>query len=191
MHAEDRLSDRTLPGPAAPAWRVHVSVFVLFVAIYALTTQRGPGWQDSGIFQWRILHFDLVGWLGLALSHPLLILLGKAMSHVPLGEPAWRMNLASAVCGALAVANVAALVRRLVPRRPASAWVAAGLFGLAHTTWWLSTICESQMVLAAVFTAELHVLLSLVRRPRAHLVVLLGTLTKARSNRTDTLGRYL
>jgi len=161
---------------ASAAWKLYAAVFVLFLALYAATAQRGPAWQDSGIFQWRILRFDLTGWLGLALSHPLLILLGKAFSGLPFGPPAWRMNLVSAACGALAVANVALLVRRLTPAHRPSAWFAAGLFGLGHTTWWLSTVCESQVVLAALFTAELNVLLSLIRRPRGHLVVLLGAL---------------
>ncbi len=161
---------------ACSTWRLYAGVFLLFVTLYAATAQRGPAWQDSGIFQWRILRFDLSGWLGLALSHPLLILLGKVFSGLPLGPPAWRMNLVSAVCGALAVANVALVVRRLTPARPTSAWFAAGLFGLGHTTWWLSTVCESQVVLAALFTAELNVLLSLLRRPRGHLVLLLGAL---------------
>jgi len=158
-------------------WKLHAGVFVVLLAVYVLTCQRGPAWQDSGIFQWRILRFDLVGWLGLALSHPLLILLGKAFSQLPFGPLAWRMNLVSAVCGALAGANVAVLVRRLMPSHRAPAWFAAGLFGLAHTTWWLSTICESQAILAALFTLELNVLLSLSRRPRGHVVLLLGGLS--------------
>ena len=162
--------------PPAAIWPLYVAVLATVLAIYALTAQRGPAWQDSGIFQWRILRFDLVGWLGLALSHPLLILLGKAFGQLPLGPLAWRINLVSAVCGALAAANVAVLVRRLVPDRPVAAHLAAGVLALAHTPWWLSTICESQMVLAALFTAELNVLLSLTRRPRMHLVLLLGGL---------------
>ena len=92
--------------PPAAIWPLYVAVLATVLAIYALTAQRGPAWQDSGIFQWRILRFDLVGWLGLALSHPLLILLGKAFGQLPLGPLAWRINLVSAVCGALATANV-------------------------------------------------------------------------------------
>ncbi len=153
---------------------LYLGVFAAFLLLYALTTQHGPAWQDSGIFQNRIRRFDLTGQMGLALAHPLLILLGKAFSALPFGGLAWRMNLVSAVCGALAVANVALLVRRLEPRRPAAAWFAAGALGLAHTPWWLSTICESQMVHAAVFTAELHVLLSLLRAPRPGWALLLG-----------------
>jgi hypothetical protein len=154
-----------------------LAVAGVMLGLYAATAQRGPAWQDSGIFQWRILDFDLTGKLGLALAHPLLIILGKAMSWLPLGPPAFRMNLVSALCGAVTVANVALLVRRLSPARPAAAWVAAGLLGLAHTPWWLSTICESQMVFAALFTASLHVLVSLVRRPTANLALILGVVS--------------
>lgn len=153
---------------------LYLAVLGMMLALYATTTQQGPAWQDSGIFQWRILNFDLAGEFGLALAHPLLIMLGKAMSFLPVGSPAFRMNLLSAICGAVATANVALLVRRLSPDRPVAAWLAAGFFGLAHTPWWLSTICESQMVFAALFTAELHVLVSLVRRPTGGLTLLLG-----------------
>jgi len=169
-------NSRAAPRGAWSAWRGYLAVLVVFFGLYAATAQRGCAWQDSGIYQWRILRFDLTGRLGLALSHPLLILLGRAFSAVPAGPVAWRMNLVSAVFAALAAANVFLLVRRLVPDRPASAWFAAGVFGLAHTTWWLATICESQAVFVALFTAEVNVLLSLVRRPRGHLVLLLGGL---------------
>ena len=153
-----------------------LAVAGLMLGLYAATAQRGPAWQDSGIFQWRILGFDLTGKFGLALAHPLLIILGKALSLLPLGPLAFRLNLASALCGAVTVANVALLVRRLSPGRPVAAWVAAGFLGLAHTPWWLSTICESQMVFAALFTTSLHVLVSLVRRPTANLALLLGAI---------------
>jgi hypothetical protein len=177
-----RTEPTSLTEPAGPAgsrggagsWGLWFVVAGLMLAVYAATAQRGPAWQDSGIFQWRILDFDLTGKFGLALAHPLLIILGKAMSWLPFGPPAFRMNLVSALCGAVSAANVALLVRRLSPDRPAAAWVAAGLLGLAHTPWWLSTICESQMVFAALFTTSLHVLVGLVRRPTAGLALILG-----------------
>ncbi|HUT59148.1 MAG TPA: DUF2723 domain-containing protein [Phycisphaerae bacterium] len=156
---------------------LYVLVFLAFLLLYGLTSQRGPAWQDSGIYQWRIWRFELTGWLGLALAHPFLIVVGKAFQFLPLGDVAWRLNLVSAVCGAAAVANIALLVRRLAPQRPLAAWLAAGVFGLAHTTWWLATICESQMLLAAIFTLELNVLLSLVRRPTWRLAVVLGAVS--------------
>ena len=157
-------------------WKLYLLVFAAFMVLYGCTAQRGPAWQDSGIFQWRILQYDVRGRLGLALSHPMLIVLGKAFSFLPFGALAWRMNLPSAFAAALAAANIALLVRRLAPGSTIAACLAAAGFGLAHTTWWLATICESQTLLVAIFTLELHVLLSLVRRPRVNLVLLLGLL---------------
>jgi len=157
-------------------WRIYLGTFLVFAVLYGATAQRGPAWQDSGIYQWRIVNFDLSGWLGLALAHPLLITLGKLFSFVGVGPLAWRLNMVSAVFAALAAANVALLVRRLAPDRPAAGWLAGGFFGLAHTVWWLATVCESQAVFVALLTFELHVLVSLVRRPSLSLVLLLATL---------------
>ena len=168
-----RLSPAVSDGPLL---RLYAAVFLLSAGLFAATAQRGVAWQDSGTFQVRVLRFDLAGELGLALAHPLLIVLGRAFSALPAGPPAWRINLLSAVCAAVAAANVAALVRRLVPRPRSAAWLAAGFFALAHTLWWLATICESQTLLAALLTAELHVLVSLLRRPRALSAFLLAGL---------------
>jgi len=175
MDATELKADREQA--AAPPWRpgaLYATVLVVCLAVYAATAQRGPAWQDSGIYQLRILDVDMSGQRGLALSHPLLIVLGKALSMLPLGALAWRMNLLSALCGAVAAANVALLVRRLAPRPRGAAMLAAAAFALAHTTWWLATICESQALLAALFTTELHLVVSLVRRPRARVVFLLA-----------------
>jgi len=154
-------------------WRLYAVTFALSLLVYAATAQRGPAWQDSGIFQWRILQFDLFGWMGLALSHPLLIVLGKVFSYLPFGPGAWRVNLLSAVAGAVGVANVALLLRRLLGPR---SWapLAAGFLFFGHTLFWLATICESQALVLALFTTELHVLLSLVRRPGPEQTFLLG-----------------
>ena len=171
--------------PTSRLWRPYAAVFLAFATLYALTAQRGPAWQDSGVFQWRVLNFDTVGSMGLALAHPLLIVLGKAFSFLPVGPLAWRVNMVSAICGAVAAANVGALAARLsepaagsatTVRRWAVAWFAACTFALAHTAWWVATISESQAILAAVFTTELHVLVGLLRQPRTHRAVLLGLL---------------
>ncbi len=163
------------PAPAgSSAGRLFCYVFAASAVLFCLTVQHGPAWQDSGVFQWRVWIFDVKGWLGLALAHPMLIVLGKAFSLVPVGETATRINLLSAICAAAATANVALLVRRLAPGQTRAAWFAAGAFALAHTTWWLATIAESQAILVALFTLELNLLLSLIDRPALYKVALLG-----------------
>jgi hypothetical protein len=79
--------------------------------LYVLTCAPGVLWQDSGLFVYRIWHNDVQGNLGLALSHPLYIIIGIAVKHIPLGDLAWRMNIVSAVFGAVAVANLFLLLR--------------------------------------------------------------------------------
>ncbi|MFB3892645.1 MAG: protein O-mannosyl-transferase family [Phycisphaerae bacterium] len=172
----DPVATSSPQGSTWKGWRLFLVSFLVSAVIYGLTTQRGPAWQDSGVFQWRIHDFDLTGRMGLALAHPLLIVIGKAFSWFPWGPIAWRMNMVSAVFAALAAASVALLVRRLAPRPAAAAWIAGGFYALAHTVWWLATIVESQAVHVALFTACLHALVSLVRRPQRLMAFLLGLL---------------
>ena len=44
--------------------------FIITALLYLATCQRGVSWQDSGMFQWRVLTGDYTGKLGLALAHP-------------------------------------------------------------------------------------------------------------------------
>ncbi len=45
--------------------RFYLAVLLAFTALYVLTAQRGPGWQDAGMLQWRAVNFDLAGWTAL------------------------------------------------------------------------------------------------------------------------------
>ncbi len=173
------LNDKQDTSPAITAsgrsaWLVWLGIFTFFAILYGATAQRGPAWQDSGIFQLRIGRFDLFGWLGLALSHPLLILGGKGLSFLPFGPLAWRINLLSSAAGAVAAANIGLMVWRLTEGKWLGSVFAALTFGLAHTPWWLGTICESQMLYAAIFTCELHLLVSFLARPSLKLAFFLG-----------------
>ncbi len=174
MLSDKQDASQAISASRRSAWLIWLGIFTLFAILYAATAQRSEAWQDSGIFQLRVLRFDLFGWLGLALSHPLLILGGKAFTFVPAGPLAWRINLLSSVAGAVAAANIALLVWRLTDGKWLGSLFAALTFGLAHTPWWLGTICESQMLYAAIFTCELHLLVSLLRKPSLKLAFCLG-----------------
>jgi hypothetical protein len=87
-------------------------VFVAALVLYVLTCAPGPLWQDSGMFQYRVWNNDIRGGLGLALAHPLYHWIGAAVKAIPLGEFGLRVNLISAVSGAVAVANVFLLLDR-------------------------------------------------------------------------------
>jgi len=49
----------------------------------------------------RIWHNDIEGSLGLALAHPLYHLIGIAVKQIPVGDFAYRVNLISAISGAM------------------------------------------------------------------------------------------
>lgn len=163
-----------LPGPNSSHIWPYLGVLAAGLAVYLCTAQSSVAWQDSGFFQWRMRELDLNSLLGIALAHPLLIVLGHVFGLLPWGSEFWRYNAVSAVAGAVTLANLFLLVRRLCPRRPWAAVLAAGALGLAHTYWWLASIAESHTLLAAGLTTELLILEAMSRRPRPWLAVLLG-----------------
>lgn len=115
-------------------------------ALYAMTALRGVAWQDSGIFQLRIAYRDLVGYFGLASSHPLYISLAHVFAYLcellfDIEAPA-AANLFSAICMATAVGILFSASLELTGSRKVSL-LAAVAFGCSHMAWWLATIAES------------------------------------------------
>ncbi|MFW6061522.1 MAG: protein O-mannosyl-transferase family [Planctomycetota bacterium] len=153
--------------------RLWTAVALAGCLLYGLTAQHGVSWQDSGLFQWRILTGDYVGNLGLALAHPLYIGMGRLAAYLPLGDFAWRINVLSGLGMALALANLAGLVTWLT-RRPMAGLLAAGLLAVCHTVWWLATIAEAYTWVVAGLTAELWLLAALLKRPRWPLLAALA-----------------
>ena len=113
--------------------------------IYLLTMSAAVGAADTFEFQ------VVAPRLGIAhpTGYPLYLLLGKLFSLLPLGTVAWRLNLASAVYGALAAGVVFRLALDVL-RRPLPALAGALALGLAPIFW-------SQAIAAEVYT--LHALL--------------------------------
>ena len=102
---------------------------------------------DSGEFQ-------LVATV-LGIAHPpgyaLYTMLGKLFTLLPLGNPAYRVNLLGAVCGALTLAVIAQSVRRATGSASAALLAAAAL-GLSATFWVQSTTANIRS-LTALLTA--------------------------------------
>jgi len=95
------------------------------------------------------------GGLVRATGYPLYLLLGRLWSHaVPLGDIGYRMNLLSAVFGALTIALGFLILRRL----GVGPWAAAGALGLLMTArffWAMSLVAE-------VYTLQTALLAGLV-----------------------------
>ncbi len=153
-----------------------LACLIAFAILYLVTCQRGISWQDSGMFQWRVRVGDYHGDLGLALAHPLYIAAAKLMELVPVGTAAGRLNFFSGLGMAVALANLACLIAVLTGRRWIGAATAA-MLSIAHTPWWLATIAEVYTWSAAGLTAELWLLVLLIRKPRAGVLVALALIS--------------
>jgi hypothetical protein len=127
------------------AWASAAVVFAVYLATLAPTVQDGDGPELT------------LAAASLGVPHPtgypLYTLLGFAWTRlVPLGDAAYRMNLASAAYGAGAVGVLVAALQRLGAPGPA-AWLAGGLLAFAPTFWSQSNTAEVyslQMLLQAL-----------------------------------------
>ena len=162
--------ERRPPRTRGAAARVGVIWGLLALALYAGTCARGVGFQDNGIHQYRILTGQLEHPSGLALSHPLHYWLGRAALRLPLGEPALRLNLLSALAGAVGVGLAAAVVAGLTRNWFAASLAAAALL-VAHSFWQLSLVTEVYTVAAALMTLEWYLLLRYTQTRRPLLLV--------------------
>ena len=153
--------------------RGYLLVLVCAVVLYGLSAGPDILWQDSGDAILRAWRGDLRGWLGLALSHPSYYLLAQLAAKLPVGEVAWRVNVFSAACSAVAVANVFLLVY-LVTGRASGGVVAALTLGLGHTFWWHASVAEVYALLAVGITTEWLLLLRYLQTGRRRWLALLA-----------------
>jgi len=143
--------------------------------LYAISCAPAILWQDSGLFVYRIWHNDIQGKFGLALAHPLYIMIGIAVKYIPLGDLAYKVNLISAVFGAVAVANIFLLLR-LWLGKSVPAIIAAITFALSHTFWYHASIAETYTLYIALLTGELIMLLRYMQSSKVSYLYWLGLL---------------
>ncbi|NQV32680.1 MAG: DUF2723 domain-containing protein [Phycisphaeraceae bacterium] len=134
--------------------KAYCLVLAIFAVIYGVSCAPGLLWQDSGLIQYRVLHHDIHGFFGLALAHPLYYWVAFAAKAVPIGDALFRINLISALAGAITVANIFLLVR-LWLGQTGPAVLAAMSLGLSHTFWRHACIAETYTLWAMFFTCEL------------------------------------
>lgn len=87
-------------------------------------------------------------------GYPLYVLLTHPLSYLPIGSLAYRINLFSAICGALTVSLIFLIARRLECRTSVSAAAALGM-AFGHIVW-------SQAVIAEVYTLDLAIIAGIV-----------------------------
>ena len=141
--------------------------------LYAISCAPTILWQDSGLFVYRIWHNDIQGDLGLALAHPLYIMIGIAVKHIPLGDLAYRVNLISVCCGAVTVANLFLLLRLWLGKN-LPAIIGAVTLAVSWNFWQHAVIAEIYTLYTAQILAELIMLLLYIRTKRTGYLYLLG-----------------
>jgi hypothetical protein len=130
-------------------------VFLVAMVVYVSTLAPSVMWGDSASLAIQVASPRL--FFGTAGDHPLFVLLGRLVLPLP-GELAWKLNLLSAVFGALALAFVFAATVRLGGSRVGGAGAALAL-GLSHTFWHYS-VMTGVRTLNALFLAALVWLLA-------------------------------
>jgi len=122
-------------------------IFLGGLALYLCTLAPTLLPADAGEFQ---LVAPLLG-VAHPPGYPLYTLLGKLFTFIPLGDLAYRVNLLSAVIGALTLALVSWSIHQLTP----SPWpgLAAALALGGATTFWAQATTASIRGLTALFTA--------------------------------------
>lgn len=151
----------------------YLVVMTVAGALYVFTCAPTVLWQDSGLYIYRVWHNDIQGNLGLALAHPLYIIVGIAVKYLPLGEFAYRVNLISAIAAAVAVANLFLLVRLWLGKN-LPAIIAAITLAVSWTFWQHAVIAEVYTLYTAQMLGELVVLLLYIRTKRIRYLYLLG-----------------
>jgi len=141
-------------------------IFLVSLAVYAYTAQRGVSWQDSGEFQYRVLAGDYFWISGIARAHPWYIWTARGFSSLfPAPHQFYAMNLFSGV-GMSAALVFLALSLWSLTRNTWAVVIAVSSLGLAHMAWWMSTIAEVYTWSAAFLLAELFCLLKIVGKER-------------------------
>jgi len=160
----------------AKSTQPYFAVLCAALALYIVSCAPGALWQDSGLIQYRIRHNDIEGFFGLVVSHPLFYIIAIGAKYIPVGEFIHRINLVSAIAGAVAVANMFLLVRLWLGRNLPAA-VAALTLTVSHTFWRHASIIETYTLWTALFLAELIMLLQYTRTKRVTCLYWLGLLS--------------
>jgi len=162
---------RSLPCP----WSAYLMVLGAAGVLYGVSCAPGALWQDSGLIQYRVWHNDIEGFLGLAISHPLYYIVAIGTNVLPIGTFGHRVNLVSAIAGAVAIANLYLLMRLWLGRN-FPAVIAAMTLAVSHTFWRHASIAETYTFWTALFLGELIVLLQYGRTKRIGYLYALGLL---------------
>lgn len=136
-------------------------IFLAAFSLYALTASPGILFEDGG----ELAGVAFSVGVGHPPGYPLFALLGRLAGFLPIAGFAFRANLFSALCGALAAALLFAAARAL-GMRILSAAAAALLLAFSATVWSQSAIVEVYALNLVFIAALLWLLADFERAPR-------------------------
>lgn len=141
-------------------WPIPLLLAALVGGVYLLTLGQHVGRADSFEFQVTVPRLGIAHPTG----YPLFLLLSKPFTWLPWGTVAARVNLATALFGALAVLLLFVLAWRIGERR-IPAVLAALVFALAPTFWSQAVEAEVYTLHNLVVAAALLLMVDLLRAP--------------------------
>jgi len=143
-------------------------VFILCFALYCGTLAPTITWQHDGYDGGDLITAAYTLGIPHPTGYPTYMLLGHLITQLPLGDVAYRMNLLSALCAALAVALCyATAVALLEPDGSArlAALSAALLLATSRIFWSQAVITEVYALNALLFCATLYLALRGLAHP--------------------------
>ncbi|MFZ0546331.1 MAG: DUF2723 domain-containing protein [Candidatus Promineifilaceae bacterium] len=155
-----RLRDLRLPQLLYEQATLSTAAFMLPFLLYLLTLAPTIYNLDSA----ELSTAASTGGIVRATGYPLYLLLGRIWSLIPVGDVGYRMNLLSAVCGALTIF----LTWHILARLEVNVWARAGALGLLATApyfWALSLIAEVYTLHTVLMAAVILLMLRWYERP--------------------------
>ena len=134
-----------------PGWVAPTVVMAIALGLYVATLMPGMAFDDWGEMQ-TVPHV-----LGVAhpTGYPTYLLTAWLFELLPIGSVAWRANLLSAVCVAVALGSLTAIGQRLGVR-PWLAAVAALATGAVATVWASALVAEVNPLHLALMALLIH-----------------------------------
>ena len=152
----DRIKPLRRWGAALLGGAVAIFVGILYIGTLAPTVlpYSAPDTLDSPMLQAEVSALGV----GHPTGYPTYLMLTHLFTYLPIGDPAYRVNLASAVYGVAAVL-VVYLAGLRIARRAVAAAVGALAFGLSGAFWGQATIAEVYTLEALLIALVIFVLL--------------------------------
>jgi hypothetical protein len=123
---------------------------VLSFVVYLLTLAPTITWRNDGLDSGDLAAAVAVGGVPHPPGYPTYLILGDLFAGLPYGDVAYRLNLLSAVCAALAVSLTALTLAQSLPTHP-SAWLSSFCAISTALVLAFSPLFWSQAIIAEVY----------------------------------------